>query len=175
MPPLHTYARIERERRFLLDGFPSDANVVQMRRITDRYIEGTRLRLRQQTDEGGATIYKLTQKVPGRGSGAQQGLITNMYLTAEEFHIVAQLAARQLSKTRYSVPPFGIDTFEGSLEGLVLAEVEFESGQEAEALTLPSFLAREVSDDARFTGGELVRAARQEVQAWVAEYGIAFR
>jgi hypothetical protein len=34
------YARIERERRFLLDRFPS-ADVVRIRHITDRYIDGT--------------------------------------------------------------------------------------------------------------------------------------
>ena len=35
----HKYARIERERRFLLDRFPS-ADVVRIRHITDRYIDG---------------------------------------------------------------------------------------------------------------------------------------
>ncbi|MGP0076379.1 MAG: hypothetical protein ACLPWF_31070 [Bryobacteraceae bacterium] len=39
------YARIERERRFLLDRFPVAASVVGIRRITDRYIDGTGLRL----------------------------------------------------------------------------------------------------------------------------------
>lgn len=171
----HTYARIERERRFLLDRFPGDAPVIQIRRIIDRYIDGTRLRLRQQSDDLGTTIFKLTQKVPSRAAGAQQGFITSMYLSQDEFHIIAQLPSQQLSKTRYSVPPFGIDVFEGSLEGLVLAEAEFESAVESDALTLASFIAREVSNDDRFTGGELVRASRQELRAWLANYGIRFR
>src|SRR6516164_5015934 len=96
----HKYARIERERRFLLDRFPS-ADVVRIRHITDRYIDGARLRLREQIDDGGPPIFKLTQKLPARAAGAQQGLITNIYLNASEFHLLAQLPARMLSKVRY--------------------------------------------------------------------------
>ena len=171
----HKYARIEYERRFLLEQFPSDAKVVRVRRITDRYIEGTALRLRQQSDKGGPTTFKLTQKVPGESSGAQQGLITSMYLTEDEFHVLVHLPAKELSKTRYSVPPFGIDVFEGALEGLLLAEAEFDSAAEAEALTVPSFIGQEVSRDNRFSGGRLVCASRQELQAWLSEYGIRVR
>jgi CYTH domain-containing protein len=166
------YARIERERRFLLDTFPSTANVVRIRRIADRYIEGTGLRLREQTDDGGPSVFKLTQKVPVQASGAQQGLITSMYLTKDEFGVLAQLPAKNLGKTRYSMPPFGIDVFEGTLEGLLLAEAEFDSPTAAAALTLPSFILREVTADDRFTGGQLVRASRQDIWTWLLEYGI---
>jgi CYTH domain-containing protein len=172
MQSRHEYRRIERERRFLLDQFPTNAIVVRIHRITDRYIDGTALRLRQQSDDSRPTVFKLTQKAPSPGSGAQQGFVTNMYLSEDEFRIFAQLSAKQLSKTRYSVPPFGIDVFEGTLEGLVVAEAEFESAQDADSLTLPSFIVREVSADPRFTGGRLVRASRQEIQAWLSEYGI---
>jgi CYTH domain-containing protein len=171
----HKYSRVERERRFLLDQFPDNANVVLIRRITDRYIDGTALRLRQQSDDNGPTTFKLTQKVPSPASGAQQGFITNMYLSKDEFCILAQLSAKQLNKTRYSVPPFGIDVFEDRLEGLILAEVEFESASEADALVLPSFIVREVSADPRFTGGRLVRASRQELETWLLEYGIRLK
>ena len=168
----HKYARIERERRFLLDQFPSNTLAVRIRRITDRYIDGTTLRLREQSEDGGPTVFKLTQKVPERASGAQQGLITSMYLTAGEFVVLAQLSAKKLSKTRYSVPPFGIDVFEGELEGLLLAEAEFDSAGDADALTLPSFILREISADKRFTGGQLARASRHDIRIWLLEYGI---
>jgi CYTH domain-containing protein len=171
MEPQHKYARVERERRFLLDRFPT-VNVGRIRRITDFYIEGTTLRLREQGEEGGPTIFKLTQKVPARASGAQEALITSMYLTKDEFCVLAQLSAKKLSKTRHSVPPFGIDVFEGTLEGLLLGEAEFDSAAAAEALTPPSFIGAEVSGDNRFTGGRLVRASRQDIQAWLLDYGI---
>ena len=95
-----------------------------------------------------------------------------MYLDGEEFRTFAQLPAKQIQKTRFSVPPVGIDVFEGSLAGLILAEAEFESAPEAESLKLPSFIVREVSEDARFTGGRLAHASIREVQNWLAEYGV---
>lgn len=170
--PQHKYARIERERRFLLAQFPSDANVVSIRRIIDRYIDGTALRLREQSEDSGPAMFKLTQKLPARADGAQQGWITSMYLTKDEFCILAQLSAKKLSKTRCSVPPFGIDVFEGTLEGLLIAEAEFDSAAAADTLTLPSFIHREVSADNGFTGGQLVHASRQDIRTWLLEYGI---
>lgn len=172
MPFESKYARIEWERRFLLDGFPKKANVTRVRRITDRYMEGTILRLREQIDYGGEMQFKLTQKLAAGKSGPRQGLITTMYLTKGEYDVLAKLQARILTKTRYSIPPFGIDVFEGALRGLVLGEAEFNSDAECRALALPSFIAREVSDDPRFTGGRLVTASRQELESWLAENGI---
>jgi CYTH domain-containing protein len=172
MPAQHKYARIERERRFLLQRFPSNASAVRIRRITDRYIDGTSFRLREQSDDNGHAMFKLTQKIPERSSGYQQGLITSMCLAKDEFSLLAQLPASKLSKTRFSVPPFGIDVFEGELNGLLLAEAEFDSAADANALTLPSFIVQEVSDDDRFTGGQLVRTSRQQLRDWLLEYGL---
>ena len=73
------------------------------------------------------------------------------------------------------MPPFGIDVFEGELEGLLLAEAEFDSAAEADALTPPSFILQEVSADTRFTGGQLVRASRRDIQTWLLEYGVRLR
>jgi len=168
----HKYARIEWERRFLLHRFPDDAVVTRVRRIHDRYMEGTTLRLRQQSDEDGKTVFKLTQKLAEKAGEARQGLITSLYLTDIEFSLLAKLPAKELTKTRHSVPPFGIDVFDGSLSGLVLAEAEFSSAAEATALILPSFIGREVTDDARFTGGGLAAVSREELKNWLAQYGI---
>lgn len=172
MLPESKYARVERERRFLLDQFPSNVLSERIRRITDWYIDGTTLRLREQSEHSGPSVFKLTQNLPPRANGAQQGFITTMYLTKNEFCLFAQLPAKKLRKTRYSAPPFGIDVFQDNLEGLVLAEAEFDSADDADNLTLPSFILHEVSADERFTGGRLVLASRQEVHAWLLEYGI---
>lgn len=172
MRPDHKYARVERERRFLLTEFPGSANVLRTRRIVDRYIDGTALRLREISEENRPPVFKLTQKLPMRGTGAQRGLITTMLLTEDEFSMLTQLPARTLRKTRYSVPPFGIDVFEGALQGLTMAEAEFDSAEAAEALELPSFIYQEVSADDRFTAGQLVCASREEIGAWLLEYGL---
>lgn len=172
MLPDSKYARIEWERRFLLKSFPSREKITRIRRISDRYIEGTTLRLRHQSEDDGQDVFKLTQKIAGGTAGGQQGLITTMYLTNDEFNVFATLPAKQLTKIRHSVPPFGIDVFEGILSGLLLAEAEFNSAVEASGLVLPSFIVAEVSDDRRFTGGNLVTASREDLEKLLAEHGI---
>jgi len=164
------YARIERERRFLLDRIPEAAR--KIRHITDRYIEGTSLRLREVNQEGLPAVFKLTQKIPQRAGGFQQGFITNMYLSEGEFSLLCRLPALPLIKRRFSLPPFGVDVFSGPLEGLLLAEAEFDSPEAAEACPVPEYVRAEVTSDDRFTGGRLVRASRTDLQAWLAEYGI---
>jgi len=166
------YARIERERRFLLAQFPSDATMVRNRYIIDRYIDGTTLRLRKQTYNDGLITLKLTQKLPMRGDGAQQGFITSMYVTESEFNLLAQLPARMLTKTRFSVPPYGIDVFDGRLQGLILAEAEFDSAEAAACFAVPAFVTAEVSTDDRFTGARLASASPQDIHTWLSDYGL---
>lgn len=158
------YARVERERRFLLASFPSDVTIVRTRRIVDRYLDGTRLRLREMRDDDGEPVYKLTQKIKSPGPHARQGFITTMHLDAAEFRMLCELPGATLRKTRYSVPPFGIDVFMDALEGLVLAEAEFETALDAASLELPPYFVREVSEDERFTGGYLVRRSLDDLR-----------
>ena len=167
----YKYARVELERRFLLAGVP-EGEVLRVVDIEDRYLDGTRVRLRRQSERGGETIYKLTQKVPARGPHGEQGTLTTFYLSPEEHDVFAALPAARLRKTRLSIAPFGVDVFAGPLEGLVLAEVEFASVGEAAAFEPEAFCVAEVSDDRRFTGGVLVRVSADEVAAWAAEYGV---
>lgn len=171
MHPEHKYARVEWERRFLLARFPDNVQVTQTRRIVDRYIEGTQLRLRQMTDHSGET-FKLTQKLPAETPGVRQGLITTIYLSRDEFGVLHKLPAKVLTKIRHSVVPFGIDVFADALEGLVLAEAEFHSAAEADALTFPPCVVSEVTADSRFSGGSLVSATREDLRRWATEYGI---
>lgn len=168
------YARVERERRFLLARPPPASAVTARRRITDRYLPGTRLRLRRAEclDKSGACELKLTQKVPAGRPGYVQGLITNTYLSAAEYDLLASLPAEVLSKTRLSVPPLGIDIFDPPLHGLVLAEAEFITDEAAQSFLLPHAAIAEVTDDARFTGSSLARTHRHDLLARLAEYGI---
>jgi CYTH domain-containing protein len=167
------YARVERERRFLLARPPPISAVIACRRITDRYLPGTRLRLRRVDYlDSGACEFKFTQKVPACRPGYVQGLITNIYLSMPEYDLLAALPADILSKTRLSVPPLSIDLFDPPLHGLVLADVEFGTDAAARSFLQPPAAIAEVTDDARFTGGSLVRARRRDLLAWLAEYGI---
>jgi CYTH domain-containing protein len=167
------YSRIERERRFLLAGPPPRSAVTARRRIIDRYLPGTRLRLRRiEHLDSGHREFKFTQKVPANRPGYVQGLITNTYLSEAEYDLLASLPAAVLSKTRLSVPPLSVDVFEPPLHGLVMADVEFSTDDEARSFLSPVAAVAEVTDDIRFTGGSLVSARRHDLLTWLTEYGI---
>jgi CYTH domain-containing protein len=166
------YARTEIERRFLLAGVPDGAEVLAVNEIDDRYLDGTRLRLRRMAQAGGPTALKLTQKRPDPDGRGRQGALTTIYVCEDEYAALAELPAATLSKTRLSIAPYGVDVFRGHLEGLHLAEVEFASVRDAAAFRPAAFCLAEVTTDRRFTGGELVRASSAQVRAWTAEYGI---
>src|ERR1700739_802327 len=125
------YARVERERRFLLAGPPPASAVNARRRITDRYLPGTRLRLRRvDYPDNKASEFKFAQKVAAERPGYVQGLITNTYLSATEYDLLASLPADVLTKTRLSVPPLSIDVFYPPLHGLVMADGGFRADGE---------------------------------------------
>jgi hypothetical protein len=94
------YARIERERRFLLVGLPSTERPTSVRKITDHNLTGTRLRLRHIRGPGGDQ-YKLTQKIPVAHPGPVQGLITNIYLSKAEHDPTALVVAVSIFVRRF--------------------------------------------------------------------------
>ena len=113
--------------------------------------------------------------MPASRPGYVQGLITNTYLSAAEYDLLASLPAAVLSKTRLSVPPLSVDIFEPPLHGLVMADAEFSADHEAQSFSPPPTAVAEVTDDTRFTGASLVSARRADLLAWLAEYGIELR
>ena len=167
------YALVERERRFLLDAVPMQAPIRTVE-IVDRYLDGSRIRLRAQTTVGGEgpgpTTYKLTQKLPAPDGGP--GLITSFYLDLAEYRLFDGLPGAVLRKTRYSIPPFGVDRFGNGLAGLVIAEAEFISDEEMTAFMPPPWVVAEVTLDPAFSGGCLVRSTREELRRAVAAYGV---
>jgi CYTH domain-containing protein len=170
------YARIERERRFLPAAAPAEDAVARRRQITDRYILGTRLRLRRVRDlNTGACALKLTRKIPAGQPGHVQGTITTAYLSSAEYELLATLPAAVPSKTCLNVPLLCVDVFDAPLHGLVLAAAEFDTDEQARAFRPPLepvAEVTEVADDPRFTGGSPVRAPRHDLLDWPAASGI---
>ena len=162
------YAHIERERRFLVDRVTRpDLADLPFVEIEDRYLEGTRLRLRRMRDSAsGAVVFKLTKKYETGDVRARP--IVTAYLTDAEYQVFATLPARRLVKRRYKVETeggtFGIDLFQGELEGLALAEIETADQAALSALIVPDW-AIQVSDDPRFEGGYLSQLTAVEMAA----------
>lgn len=155
--PKLKYAYVERERRWLCARLP-DAEIVSADAITDLYIDGSRLRLREARPlDGGPVMRRLGRK---GDVDATHRLITSIYLSESEFALLAGLPGRCIEKVRHRLAPidgrtFGVDVFAGALQGLVLSEKEFESDDEMATCPHPPFALREVTDDPRYAGGWL--------------------
>jgi len=67
---------------------------------------------------------------------------------------------RRLEKTRYQVVygdlTIQVDVYGGKLQGLILAEVEFDSLEESTRFVPPAWFGREVTADKRYKARELV-------------------
>jgi CYTH domain-containing protein len=160
----HKYAHVERERRWLLDGPPPGLADADGWAILDLYIEGTRLRLREMRSlVGGGVERKLTKKAD---LSQDRRVVTTIYLTEDEYALLASLPGHAIQKVRRSLHLDGVtvsvDVFDGPLRGLVLAEAEFPSDAEMAAFPSPTFALREVTAELSYSGGVLVRGGRPE-------------
>ena len=163
------YAKLELERRFLLTRVPGEA--VRRAHLHDRYVHGTRLRLRRQEGDDGSVVFKLSQKVP-RPDG-RPGLITTMYLDEAEYRALEGLPADALRKVRLSVPPFAVDLFARPLSGLVIGEVEFATEAERDAWAPPpDAVLREITGDGRLTCAALAGADAGRIAHALAAAGV---
>ncbi len=154
MTPSLKYAVVERERRFLLGGLP--AGVVDRQEIVDRYVTGTRLRLRLVRHGDGTVVRKLGQKVR-LGAGPAEVACTNLYLDEEEWALLAALPARVLRKRRYRVERDGVVVAVDEHEdGTLVAEID---DGDRPVVPVPRWLdvREDVSDDERWTGAALAR------------------
>lgn len=170
----HKYARIEDERRFLLARLPANLTGSAPTRIIDHYWPGTRLRLRRiETLEGEVLQRKLTQKYPAPDRPRQETVITNTYLSGEEYALFWQIKGKRLAKVRYHYlhqgSGYSLDVFEAGLQGLLLAELEAGQGS-LPAGRVPDFAACEVTAEPRFTGGMLVQTTPKSLAELLAEW-----
>jgi CYTH domain-containing protein len=165
------YARVERERRFLLRALPPglERNAPHTQ-IFDNYITGTRLRLRKVREPYKREwTWKLTQKFAPAPPDFARTLVTNIYLTQYEYEQLAVFEGNEIRKNRYPYEhegrAYAVDVFLGALWGLVLAETDFTTDEELRAFTPPPFVVREVTDDELFTGGRLVHLSSDDIRA----------
>lgn len=146
------YAVVERERRFLLASTPE--GVLGTTEIVDRYLTGTRLRLREAREADGRLIRKLGHKVR-LTAGPAEVACTNIYLDDQEWAVLSALPARVLRKKRHMVHRDGLTVaIDEHEDGTLIAEID---DHDAPPGFVPDWLdiALDVSDDERWTGAAL--------------------
>lgn len=148
------YAVVERERRYLLASLPE--GVVGTKEIVDRYVTGTRLRLREVRDHEGTVIRKLGHKVR-LSEGPAEVACTNFYLNDQEWALLGALPAQVLRKKRHMVHRDGlIVAIDEHEDGALIAEID---DRDQRSTVVPGWLdiTEDVSDDERWTGIRLAR------------------
>jgi len=155
---------MEIERKFLADPASLDLEMYAKTEMTQGYLfTDPVLRIRQKDDS-----YILTVKSGGLLAREEY----EIDLTREQYENMAgSVKGLFIRKTRYLIPcpPYTIelDLFHGSLEGLIYAEVEFPSIEEAEAFVPPSWFGREVTEDGSFTNAALSKMTEEELSAFL--------
>ena len=139
---------MEIERKWLIKTVPADLESYPHHIIEQGYLNTAPVvRIRLQDDN-----YILTYK----GGGMMAREEYNLSLDAPSYaHLRTKVDGRIISKIRYIIPledglKIELDHFSSPIEGLYLAEIEFESVEQAETYTAPDWFGDDVTYDARY-------------------------
>lgn len=138
---------MEIERKYFIQNPPKNYDSYPFHEIEQGYLSTAPVvRVRREDDS-----FYLTYKSKGLMVREEY----NLPLTKESYdHLLSKADGRILTKRRYLIPIEGsghtieLDVFEGDYKGLVLAEVEFSTKEEAEHFTPPDWFTKDVT----FTG-----------------------
>jgi CYTH domain-containing protein len=124
------YARIEYERRFLVLPNNTWKNFIEpySKTFKDKYLKGSRLRLRMLTDlENGQQLIKLTKKYESSSPYFQR--LNTILLSMDEYQLLYKLEGYEIKKNRYyhnyNGQIFSIDIFEPSSASAVSATLGY--------------------------------------------------
>jgi len=134
---------MEIERKFLITKLPENLSNYKCRHIEQGYLSTNPVvRVRKDNED-----YVLTYK----GSGKMVREEYNLPLTKESYyHLIQKADGNIITKKRYEIPTHDnliieLDLFEGLFQGITLAEVEFESEEQANSYTPPEWFGLDVT------------------------------
>lgn len=146
---------MEIERKFLIKKLPDNLTSYKARKIEQAYLcTDPVVRVRRDNDD-----YYLTYKSKGMIVREEY----NLPLTKEAYgHLLAKADGNIITKTRYEIPEkdnltIELDVFEGKFDGLLLAEVEFASKEEALGYIPPEWFGEDVSNSTKYHNSTLSR------------------
>lgn len=150
---------IEIERKFLITSNEFKLKAISKTRIVQGFLNtdpDRTVRIRIKGDEGFITV-----KGRSNESGTSR-FEWEKEIVVEEAEALLKLCEKGvLEKTRYEIPYgshiFEVDEFHGPNMGLIIAEVEL--GSENEAFEKPEWLGEEVTGDIKYYNSQLSKAA----------------
>ena len=151
-------ASLEIERKFLIKRMPAGLKKFRHNLIEQGYLATGRGGLQVRVRKKGPA-FSLTYK-QGTTKGEREE--REVRLTRAQFDALwPATAGRRLTKVRYDVPwkkhTIEIDIYRGGLEGLIVAEVEFDDRRSCANFEPPDWLGRDVTGKAKYSNVALAR------------------
>lgn len=145
---------MEIERKFLIEKIPENIDDYKYHEIEQAYLcTNPVVRIRKQDEE-----YYLTYKSKGMMAREEY----NLPLNSEGYeHMLSKADGHILKKRRYLIPlsdklTAELDVFGGVKKGLVMAEVEFETEEDAKEFVAPDWFGEEVTFDRRYHNSNMI-------------------
>jgi adenylate cyclase len=157
-PPRRYGSSIEIERKFLVAEPPADLERWPSTAIDQGYLAITddrpEVRIRRRAGQAWLTV---------KSGGGRVRVEEEIEIDADRFERLWPLTeGLRIEKTRYEIDAgdgriIELDVYGGGLDGLVTAEVEFDSDEAAEAFAPPAWLGDDVTEDVRYKNQRLAR------------------
>ena len=151
---------MEIERKYLISSVPFALSSYPCRKIEQGYLSTAPVvRIRRDNND-----YILTYKSKGMMIREEY----NLPLTKDAYlHLKPKADGLVISKTRYLIPEkngltIELDVFHQEYEGLLLAEVEFSSQEEAESYCPPDWFGEDVTFSVRYHNSTLSRGLTEK-------------
>lgn len=92
-------------------------------------------------------------------------------------HLIRKADGNVISKTRYIIPDSSgltieLDIFKKTFDGIVIAEIEFTSSDEAENFNPPDWFGDDVTRNIYFHNSYMSRMENDELKAFISQYSI---
>ncbi len=168
---------VEIERKYLVKSLPENIESYPCKEIKQGYLavteDGTEVRVRKKGDK-----YYQTVKI---GEGKVR-LEHEIELSEEQFEKMwGATEGRRVEKLRYKIDydnyVIELDVYKGELDGLLTAEVEFNSEEDSNNFTPPDWFKEEVTEDERYKNKNLAHDGSPEDgieknKEMIPEYGL---
>ena len=153
----------EIERKWLIRDLPRLGNL-KCEQIIQGYLaiscDGAEIRIRCKGDKCFETV---------KSEGALTRSELEVEISRDQFLALwPATEGRRLEKSRYTLTEDGyrleLDIYQGSLEGLVVAEIEFESAEESRRFSPPAWFGTEVTEDKHYKNSSLAMQGKSYVR-----------
>lgn len=164
---------LELELTYLAKTLPEGLADAKKKEILDIYVPGSiahpTTRLRKSGDK-----YEITKKLTINNDHSEHTEET-ISLTEAEFSDLATAPGKRVRKIRYYIEHGGrtaeVDVFQDDLAGLVVVDFEFDTREEKDSFTMPSFCLANVTQDEVIAGGMLSGKSYADIAPHLTKYG----